>query len=42
MYAQYTRPTLDLYLANKFWNNLTSGMSQEEIDDFKDSNQQLQ
>jgi hypothetical protein len=27
----FTRPTLDLYLCNKYWNFLTNGMSKEEI-----------
>jgi hypothetical protein len=33
----YTRPTLDLYLAQKYWKNLTNGMSPEEIEDLEAS-----
>jgi hypothetical protein len=29
----YTRPTLDCYLANKYWNFITTDLSQEEVND---------
>lgn len=31
----YTRPTLDMYIVDKYWNFLTKGMSEAEIADFK-------
>ncbi len=38
----YTRPTLDLYLCNKYWNFLTAGMSKEEVQDLENARSQLQ
>jgi hypothetical protein len=31
--SMFTRPTLDAYIVGKYWNFLTKGLSQEEIDD---------
>lgn len=31
----FTRPTLDLYIANKYWNFITKGLSKEEIADLE-------
>ena len=38
----YTRPTLDLYICDRYWNFLTKGMSNEEIEDFKKVKSQLE
>ena len=40
----YTRPTLDLYLLNKYWNFLTNApdMSKEEIADLEKARTTLQ
>lgn len=40
----YTRPTLDLYLVNKYWNFLTSapGTTKEEIEDLEKARTTLQ
>jgi hypothetical protein len=38
----YTRPTLDLYLCNKYWNFITSDLSTEEITDLEKAKSQLQ
>jgi hypothetical protein len=35
--ALFTKPTLDLHIANKYWNFITKGLSQEELDDLKNS-----
>lgn len=40
--SQYTRPTLDLYLCNKYWNFLTSDLSAEEVSDLEIARQHLQ
>lgn len=39
--STFTRPTLDLYLCNKYWNFLTSGLSQEEVADMERARKQL-
>jgi hypothetical protein len=38
----YTRPTLDLYYVNKYWNFLTKGLSKEEVDDLQSAKKQLE
>lgn len=38
----FTRPTLDLYYVNKYWNFLTNGLSQEEIADLEKAKRQLE
>jgi len=38
----FTRPTLDLYLLNKYWSFLTKGVSKEEIADLENARSQLQ
>lgn len=38
----YTRPTLDLYLCNKYWNFITSDLSKEEVADLEKAKSQLQ
>lgn len=38
----YTRPTLDLYLCNKYWNFLTKDLSKEELQDLENARNQLQ
>jgi hypothetical protein len=38
----YTRPTLDLYIVNNYWNYLTSGLSKEEVTDFEKARAALQ
>jgi hypothetical protein len=37
----YTRPTLDLYLLNKYWAFLTNGAAKEEITDLENARNQL-
>ena len=37
----YTRPTLDLYLLNKYWAFLTNGAAKEEIADLENARNQL-
>jgi len=31
----FTRPTLDLYLCNKYWNFITNDLSKEEVADLE-------
>lgn len=38
----YTRPTLDLYWLNKYWNFLTSDLSQEEVADLEKAKKALE
>ena len=38
----FTRPTLDLYLVNKYWSFLTNGAAKEEIADLENARTQLQ
>lgn len=38
----YTRPTLDHYLCNKYWNFITKDLSTEEIADMEIAKGQLQ
>jgi hypothetical protein len=39
----FTRPTLDLYLCNKYWNFITADdLSKEEIADLEDAKHRLQ
>ena len=38
----YTRPTLDYYLLNKYWNFITKGLSNEEIEDLQKANEKLE
>ena len=38
----YTRPTLDLYLCNKYWNFITADQSKEEISDLEDARKRLE
>ena len=41
--SAFTRPTLDLYLCNKYWNFITSDdLSREEIADLEDAKNKLQ
>ena len=37
----YTRPTLDLYLCNKYWNFITHDLSKEEVADLEKARTQL-
>jgi hypothetical protein len=37
----YTRPTLDLYLCNKYWNFITNDLSAEEVADLEKARAQL-
>lgn len=37
----FTRPTLDLYLCNKYWNFLTKDLSREEVADLEKAKNQL-
>jgi len=37
----YTRPTLDLYLCEKYWNFLSKGLSKEELQDLEKAKSQL-
>ncbi len=37
----FTRPTLDLYLVNKYWSFLTNGAAKEEIADLENARTQL-
>ena len=37
----FTRPTLDLYLVNRYWNFLTSDLSTEEVADLDKARSQL-
>ena len=37
----FTRPTLDLYLVNKYWSFLTNNASREEITDLENARSQL-
>lgn len=37
----FTRPTLDAYIVGKYWNFLTKGLSQEEVDDLKEAKKNL-
>lgn len=37
----YTRPALDMYIVNRYWKYLTKGMSEAEIEDFKQVKAQL-
>ena len=39
--GMFTRPTLDLYLCNKYWNFITADLSQEEVADFEKARAQL-
>ncbi|MCP3667854.1 MAG: hypothetical protein GY696_36095 [Gammaproteobacteria bacterium] len=39
--GEYTRPTLDLYLCNKYWNFITKNLSAEEIADLQKAKDQL-
>ena len=38
----YTRPTLDLYYLNKYWNFITTDLSTEEIADLEVAKKNLQ
>ena len=38
----YTRPTLDLYFCNKYWNFLTADLSKEQISDLEKAKKQLE
>lgn len=37
----FTRPTLDLYYCNKYWNFLTKNLSTEEVADLEKAREQL-
>ncbi len=39
--SSFTRPTLDHYLCNKYWNFITQDLSKEEIADFEVARKQL-
>ncbi len=39
--GEFTRPTLDLYLCNKYWNFMTKGASAEEVADLENAKEQL-
>lgn len=39
--SMYTKPTLDLHFANRYWGYLTKGMSQEELTDFTKAKETL-
>lgn len=38
----FTRPTLDYYLCNKYWNFLTADLSKEEVQDLEHAREQLE
>ena len=38
----YTRPALDCYYVNKYWNFLVSDLKKDEIEDLKRAKQQLE
>jgi hypothetical protein len=40
--GMYTRPSLDYHFCNKYWNYLTKGMSEEEMQDFNQARDTLQ
>ena len=40
--GMFTRPTLDLYLCNKYWGFITRDQSKEEIADLEKAKQQLE
>jgi hypothetical protein len=39
--GNFTRPTLDLYLCNKYWNFISKDLSAEEVADLEDAKKQL-
>ena len=38
----FTRPTLDLYIMNRYWNFITKGLSTEEIADLENAKKSLE
>ena len=38
----FTRPTLDLYYLNKYWNFVTADLSKEEVADLENAKKQLE
>lgn len=41
MQGLFTRPTLDLYLLNKYWNFVTKGLDEHEISDLERARERL-
>ena len=38
----FTRPTLDLYIMNKYWNFITKNISEEEVADLENAKKVLE